>query len=58
MHNAKFANFFLDLIVLQMKYIDVIREDWGFARDDNSATFGEDVDHRWEHFVKNHVGKR
>ena len=40
-----------------MKYIDVIREDWGFARDDNSATFGEDVDHRWEHFVKNHLVK-
>ena len=54
---AKFVNFFQDLVVLQMKYIDVIREDWGFARDDNSATFGEDVDHRWEHFVKNHVVK-
>ena len=54
---AKAVNFFRDLIVLQMKYIDVIREDWGFERDDNSATFGEDVDCRWEHFVKNHIVK-
>ena len=55
--DAKSVNFFKDLLVLQSKYIDVIRENWGFERDDDTATFGEDFNTRWQHFVKNHLVK-
>ena len=51
------VNFFKDLLVLQTKYIDVIRENWGLERDDDTATFGEDFNIRWEHFVKAHLVK-
>ena len=51
------VNFFKDLLVLQSKYIDVIRENWGFERDDDTATFGEDFNKRWQHFVKAHLVK-
>ena len=54
---AKALNYFKDLLVLQTKYIDVVRENWGFARDDDSATFGDDLSCRWQHFVKNHLVK-
>ena len=37
--DAKSVDFFKDLLVLQSKYIDVIRENWGFERDDDTATF-------------------
>ena len=55
--DAKSVDFFKDLLVLQAKYIDVIRENWGFERDDDTATFGEDFNTRWYHFVKNHLVK-
>ena len=55
--DAKSVDFFKDLLVLQSKYIDVIRENWGFSKDDDSATFGDDLGRRWEHFVKNHLVK-
>ena len=54
---VKALNYFKDLLVLQTKYIDVVRENWGFARDDNTATFGDDLSCRWPHFVKNHLVK-
>ena len=44
--DKKSVDFFKDLLVLQSKYIDVIRENWGFDRDDDSATFGEDFTKR------------
>ena len=50
--DKKSVDFFKDLLVLQSKYIDVIRENWGFERDDDTATFGEDFTKRWPHFVK------
>ena len=37
--DAKSVNFFNDLLVLQTKHIDVIRENWDFERDDETATF-------------------
>ena len=55
--DAKSVDFFKDLLVLQSKYIDVIRENWGFERDDDTATFGEDFNKRWSHFVKAHLVK-
>lgn len=54
---SKALGFLKELFVLQSKFIDVIREDWGFDREDESATFGEDIDNRWMHFVKNHIVK-
>lgn len=54
---GKALSFLKELYILQSKFIDVIREDWGFDREDNSATFGEDIDNRWLHFVKNHIVK-
>ena len=55
--DAKSVDFFKDLLVLQSKYIDVIRENWGFSKDDDTATFGDDLGRRWEHFVKAHLVK-
>ena len=55
--DKKSVDFFKDLLVLQSKYIDVIRENWGFERDDDTATFGEDFTKRWPHFVKAHLVK-
>ena len=49
--------FFKGLLALQSKYIDVIRENWSFDRDDDTATFGEDFNKRWQHFVKAHLVK-
>ena len=55
--DTKAIGFFKDLLVLQSKYIDVVRENWGFNKDDDTATFGSDLGRRWEHFVKNHLVK-
>lgn len=49
--------FLRDMMVLDAKYIDVIRDDWGFDANDETATFGEDFDKRWDHFIKNHIVK-
>ena len=48
---------FQRLLVLQSKCIDVVRENWCFEKDDDTATFGSDLGRRWEHFVKNHLVK-
>ena len=40
----------------RLAYI-LIRENWGLERDDDTATFGEDFNIRWEHFVKAHLVK-
>ena len=49
--------FFKGLFALQAKCINVIRENWGLERGDELATFGEDFNKRWQHFVKNHLVK-
>ena len=55
--DTKVIGFFKDLLVLQSKYIDVVRENWSFEKDDYTATFGSDLGRRWEHFVRNHLVK-
>lgn len=39
--------FLKDMIVLDAKYIDVVRNNWGLEAGDNTATFGEDLEKRW-----------
>ena len=56
-NEAKAMEFFKQMQILDMKYIDVVREDWGLDPTDDSATFGDDLDKRWEHFIRNHVVK-
>lgn len=48
----KQQEFIKDMITLQYKYIDVVREDYGLNPDDNRASFGEDMEKRWDHFFK------
>lgn len=56
-NEAKAMEFFKQMQILDMKYIDIVREDWGLDPTDDSATFGDDLDKRWEHFIRNHVVK-
>ena len=56
-NEAKALEFFKQMQILDMKYIDVVREDWGLDPTDDSATFGDDLDKRWEHFIRSHVVK-
>lgn len=56
-NEAKALEFYKQLQILDMKYIDVVREDWGLDPADDSATFGDDLDKRWEHFFRNHMVK-
>ena len=35
---TKAIGFFKDLLVLQSKYIDVVRENWGFEKDDDTSS--------------------
>ena len=55
--DAKTLNYFKELLILQTKYVDVVRENWGFDRNDDSVSFGDDLEHRWQHFVRNHLVK-
>lgn len=50
---ARQIEFLRDMEVLDFKFLDVIREDWGFDPFDNSVSFGDDMEHRWENFFKN-----
>lgn len=52
---AKAAEYFKNMAILDMKYVDIVREKWGLDPADNSATFGEDMEKMWDHFIKNHV---
>lgn len=45
-------DFLREMTTLQYKYIDVVREDYGLDPNDNRASFGEDMDKRWENFFK------
>lgn len=54
---AKTLNFLKQMAILDYKFIDVVRDDWGFDPNDESASFGEEMETRWESFVKNHVVK-
>ena len=56
-NEAKAVEFCKQMQILEMKFIDVVREDWGLDPDDNTATFGEDLDKRWDHFIREHVVK-
>lgn len=56
-NEVKAIEFCKQMQILEMKYIDVVREDWGLDPDDDTATFGEDLDKRWEHFIREHVVK-
>lgn len=51
---GKATEFFRNLQVLDAKYIDIVREDWGLDPNDETATFGDDFENRWDHFIKNH----
>lgn len=54
---GKMTEFLREMAVLDYKYIDIVREDWGLDPEDNTATFGEDMDNRWKHFIKDHIVK-
>lgn len=54
---GKMTEFLREMAVLDYKYIDVVREDWGLDPEDNTAVFGEDMENRWRHFIKNHIVK-
>ena len=49
--DTKAIGFFKDLLVLQSKCIDAVRENCDFDKDNNTATFGDDLSRRWELFV-------
>lgn len=52
---AKQVEFFKQMMILDTKFIDVIRDNWGLDPNDETATFGDDLDSRWDHFIRNHV---
>lgn len=54
---GKMIEFLREMAILDYKYIDIVREDWGLDPEDNTAMFGEDMENRWTHFIKNHVVK-
>lgn len=54
-NECKTVNFCKELATLEYKFIDVVRDEWGLEPDDESATFGNDMDTRWEHFIMNHL---
>lgn len=54
-NECKAVNFFKELAILEYKFIDVVRDDWGLDPNDDSATFGDDMDTRWDHFIQNHI---
>lgn len=54
---GKMTEFLREMAILDYKYIDIVREDWGLDPEDNTAMFGEDMENRWTHFIKNHVVK-
>ena len=56
-NEAKAVEFCKQMQILEMKFIDVVREDWGLDPNDDTATFGEDLDKRWDHFIREHVVK-
>lgn len=43
--------------ILDYKYLDIVRENHDLEPFDDSATFGEDMEKRWDHFFKNHIVK-
>ena len=51
-NEAKAVEFCKQMQILEMKFIDVVREDWGLDPNDDTATFGEDLDKQWEHFIR------
>ena len=53
--DTKAIGFFKDLLVLQSKCIDAVRENCDFDKDNNTATFGDDLSRRWELFVWNNL---
>lgn len=54
---GKMTEFLRDMSVLDYKYVDVVRDYWGLDPEDNTALFGEDMENRWNNFIKNHVVK-
>ena len=42
-NEAKAMEFCKQMQILEMKFIDVVREDWGLDPNDNTATFGKDL---------------
>lgn len=54
-NECKAVEFFKELQILDMKYIDIVRQDWGLDPEDETATFGDDLDKRWDHFIRKHV---
>lgn len=35
------------------KFTDFVRDDWSLDPNVDSATFGDDTDTRWDHFIHN-----
>lgn len=56
-NECKAIEFFKQLAILDMKFIDIVREDWGLDPEDPTATFGDDLDKRWDHFIREHIVK-
>lgn len=54
---GKMTEFLKEMAILDYKFIDIVREDWGLDPEDNTAMFGEDMENRWTHFIKNHIVK-
>lgn len=46
------SEFFKEMQILDYKYLDIVRENHDLEPFDDSATFGEDMEKRWDHFSK------
>ena len=54
-NECKMLEYFKNLQVLDMKYIDIVRDDYGLDPGDPTATFGDDLDRKWDHFFREHI---
>lgn len=48
-------DFYKKSMILDMKFIDVVRDDWGLDPEDATATFGDDLETRWDYFLRKHI---
>lgn len=48
----KQLEFAKNMTILEYKYIDIVREDYGLSPNNEKASFGDDMEKRWEKFFK------
>lgn len=48
-------DFLKQMTMLEYKFVDMVREDHGLDPNDNTATFGENMEDRWDNFFKSHI---